>query len=996
MRKFITFAAALLLCAASYAAVVTVSTRNELANAIAYSSDTIRLTTDIECKDGALSVPANRTCVIDLNNFTIRRNVTAFSKVFVPAIKLGSHAKLTLINGEVICDNIISDALSGLATKSGAVYMPEEGAVLNLDGVSLIGLRKSDAYQPHGDGLVMGETDNLTVNARSSYINRLQSENSTYIHMLNLYRVTLGNEGRKSNSSPGLKVENGDKLRGAFIEGDIHGTNLSAAQLLALIPEKGSEYYTLSGEESTEVTRAQVAAMTDLKEVSLRVLQEPKFTVAGVAVSEANCDDILGDGKVRFDFLTNTLYLEPTNPYEPNIINGDIVYDYFKLNIVVEGRWVLNGRIIGHGGDLIISPVNYALLANDADWLSLHSENATAISLNGKSFCAKNRVRVMIDDNNTHSQTAVSCGMFVITNAWFDAYGKKPIVDCTGSAIAKANVKAGSLTNDYIEIEPNLVKYVVWVDAYDKNAGTATGDGYVPEGTEHTVSATPKDGYHFLRWSNGVTKNPYTFVVTQDTVLWALFEKEVVINYYDIRVASADETMGWVEGGALQLEEGQKVNIKAYPRSGYQFLYWMDSHEQVVSGKAIYEVTATNNETYTAYFRVQPPADAYNLWVRGTQVTASNSNDILGDGVWNYNHDTRVLTAMDNATYDITNDGFIEDYVTSGPLTVVLDYNIDVTCTTTDNTLRNAIYSQKGITFTGSAFHGLNLNVKNMQAGNMSGDLTITGHIDFTVFLTNTTDWGKEHIDLAFYTSKNFNVDGANVDIGTSESTYKVSNKTNDNLQVTNAEIISGAMNQRALYISDNSPKYEITYLTPTLASLCAVGGFNSYFEGTKVTLRAYPAAGYKFVQWSDGSEDNPRLLTMPAENVYLDPIVEEDGSLTPKGAIISADASEGQGSISDFTSGWYAEGTELTITAVADEGYEFVQWSDGHETNPYLLTVVDGKNISLTALFAAKDPQGIEDLRVEDGQTQKVLLNGVLYIVREGKIYNAQGANVR
>lgn len=89
---------------------IDVATFSELAKTLAYSSDDIRLTADIECKDGALSVPANKTCVIDLNNFTIRRNVTAFSKEFVPAIKLGSHAKLTLINGEVICDNIISDS----------------------------------------------------------------------------------------------------------------------------------------------------------------------------------------------------------------------------------------------------------------------------------------------------------------------------------------------------------------------------------------------------------------------------------------------------------------------------------------------------------------------------------------------------------------------------------------------------------------------------------------------------------------------------------------------------------------------------------------------------------------------------------------------------------------------------------------------------------------------------------------------------------------------
>lgn len=196
----------------------------------------------------------------------------------------------------------------------------------------------------------------------------------------------------------------------------------------------------------------------------------------------------------------------------------------------------------------------------------------------------------------------------------------------------------------------------------------------------------------------------------------------------------------------------------------------------------------------------------------------------------------------------------------------------------------------------------------------------------------------------------------------------------------------------------DESPKYEINYITPSLESLCLTSVFGlSFFEGTYVDLRAYPAPGYKFVQWSDGNEDNPRVLIMPAENVYLDPIVEEDGSLVPKGAIISADATEGQGSIAGFTSGWYEEGSVLTITAEPAEGYEFLEWSDGTTANPYTLTVQDGKNISLTALFYEKgSATGIEDVQPDDVQCTKVLVDGMLYILRDGHIFNAQGAEIK
>ena len=59
---------------------------------------------------------------------------------------------------------------------------------------------------------------------------------------------------------------------------------------------------------------------------------------------------------------------------------------------------------------------------------------------------------------------------------------------------------------------------------------------------------------------------------------------------------------------------------------------------------------------------------------------------------------------------------------------------------------------------------------------------------------------------------------------------------------------------------------------------------------------------------------------------------------------------SAGIGGIVDQTSGSYAEGTELTITATSSEGYSFVQWSDGNTDNPRKLTI--DQDITLEAEF--------------------------------------------
>lgn len=43
-------------------------------------------------------------------------------------------------------------------------------------------------------------------------------------------------------------------------------------------------------------------------------------------------------------------------------------------------------------------------------------------------------------------------------------------------------------------------------------------------GTNLTISATPAEGFQFHEWSNGVTENPITFILSSDTELTAVFK----------------------------------------------------------------------------------------------------------------------------------------------------------------------------------------------------------------------------------------------------------------------------------------------------------------------------------------------------------------------------------------------------------------------------------------------------------------------------------------
>ncbi len=966
------------------------------------SGDTIKLIGNInqtyDPSRAAFDVSIGQTLTFDLNGYTVRYDATESALVQLITIREG--ATLNIFDSKGGGQFILNDH-DGAGTTH--MFVLNKNATLNVYGGSLLCLYNEKAWSRCR--AVYSTAVGAEVNIYGGLISSIRASNGDpQPGKINIYGGTIGMEAFLSETYDAALWH--DPFNGTIKGGKIYSLYGTAA-----LADETQGGYTKALAADTKVyidgvltpSNQLVSDRVAYENKLVEVVYEPDFTISNIAVTSANAADILGDGKVSFNLATNTLYLRTADPNTMNTINGNINYSDFTLNIVVDGKWRLNGRIVGHNGNLVISAAHpQVMVEEDADYLGIHA-NSTPVSLNGKGFTAKHRVAVYIDDNNNYTQTAVSCGMFVINNAWFDAWGKKPVVDCQNSMIQNATIKTGSLkNNDVVQIEPNIQKYVLFILKNIDEAGVVTGDGYYAEGTEVTVLAIPNSGYHFLRWDDGVENQQRYVTMNQDVVLTAIFEADVVIPTYTVNVVSADETMGTVSGGGTDIPEGTVVNITAIPNSGYEFMYWTTANGQVQGKKEKW--TVTKDETLTAHFRTIPDPNDYLLWVCGTQVSASNSADILGDGVWCYDHATRTLSTMKMATYDIENHGFIEDWVTdAGSLTVVFNHLIDATCTTTDNVIRTAIVSTKGMTFTGSAYNGPSVTAKNMYVANFSDVFTITGHITTWLYLQNTTDFGRNNFTTAILLAgktPSLVVNGANLEVlsGVGESTgYKVSNKTDHaaNLSLINAVVDGGSISAKSLYISDNSPKYEINYLTPSIESLCAVGGFNSYFEGTYVTLRAYPAAGYKFFSWSDGNTDNPRYMVMPAQNVYLDPIVEVDESIVPKGAIINASATEGQGSIADFTSGWYAEGTELTITAVPANGYEFVQWSDGETANPYLLTVENGKNISITAMFCEKG-QGIENIQVEGDQPQKIMMDGILYIVREGKIYNAQGANVK
>lgn len=69
-------------------------------------------------------------------------------------------------------------------------------------------------------------------------------------------------------------------------------------------------------------------------------------------------------------------------------------------------------------------------------------------------------------------------------------------------------------------VNPGSYNVTVTTDA---SMGSVTGGGMYVQGTDATIEAEPNDGYEFVQWSNSVTDNPYTFTVSSDVSLTAEF-----------------------------------------------------------------------------------------------------------------------------------------------------------------------------------------------------------------------------------------------------------------------------------------------------------------------------------------------------------------------------------------------------------------------------------------------------------------------------------------
>ena len=127
-------------------------------------------------------------------------------------------------------------------------------------------------------------------------------------------------------------------------------------------------------------------------------------------------------------------------------------------------------------------------------------------------------------------------------------------------------------------------------------------DGETPQeielgGNTTVVTAVAKEGYEFVKWSDGVTVSERTDIdVTEDITVTAIFEK---LTY---RLEYATDGNGTLQGESNQLVAyGEKgTPIIALPEEGYEFVKWSDG--VTTSGRT--DINVTEDISVTAILAV--------------------------------------------------------------------------------------------------------------------------------------------------------------------------------------------------------------------------------------------------------------------------------------------------------------------------------------------------------------------------------------------------------
>jgi uncharacterized repeat protein (TIGR02543 family) len=533
----------------------------------------------------------------------------------------------------------------------------------------------------------------------------------------------------------------------------------------------------------------------------------------------------------------------------------------------------------------------------------------------------------------TVTLTATPNSGYVFLN-WSDGVG----VVSTTAILSFEATSARTLTANFAR------RYSVTLESNPAEGGTTTGAGSYDAGANAIVTATPAAGYSFKEWKEGPstvsTSNPYTFQVISDISLKAEFEPAE----YQINTTSSPLSGGSVTG-AGSYTHGTSVTLAATPSSGYSFVNWTEGGTQV-SGNSSYTFTAESDRnlvanfsqnTYTVTTASNPPAGGttdgggnflygatatvtatpaagyqfLNWTLSGTEVSTSSSYTFTVTS-------NRILVAnFSTLTYNVTTSS---NPITGGNTTGAGTFNSGSSVTVTAT-------PSSGFQFVNWSESGTAVSTSQSYTFNITSNRTLVANFSLVSYSVSTSSLPAGGGTTTGGGSYNY---GESATVTATPSTgYRFVNWTAGGTAVsTNASYTFTVTANRTLVANFSTLTYTITTSTSPAGLGSATGG-GTYNHGASATVTAAPAAGYRFVNWTEGGT----VVSTASSYIFT---VNSNRSLLANYSIntytVAASSSPAAGGTASGA-GIYNHGTQATVTATPSAGYLFVNWTESGTT---------------------------------------------------------------
>ena len=441
-------------------------------------------------------------------------------------------------------------------------------------------------------------------------------------------------------------------------------------------------------------------------------------------------------------------------------------------------------------------------------------------------------------------------------------------------------------------------------------------------------------------------------------------------NQVTVTLTQNNPMYGSVAGGGIYTI-GDSVTVTATAAANYHFSMWADTTGATVSTANPYTFVAATDITLQAVFAEGAAPTNDTLTVIFQVADSTMGTTIPAPGTYQYG-------STENVSFG--------SQANPGYRFLMWEMTVDGETDTLDAQYANGYY------FPASAFLTDGNNTVIMKAYFEAGNpdsTTITYAVNDATMGTITpapgtyTIYVGNSIDAEATANAGYELTAWVFDIYLNGSLYSSDTITSDDPDFDNPMVFGTLPQSFADYgatitvTAVFAPATVTTYTVIVRTSNGEMGnvtpaGINTVNAGESFTVTATPNEGYHFVNWTTGTDvvstANPYTFTV-TENINLIANFEANDSTLTYYEVSVTSANTEMGTVSsDVAVGQVAEGTVITVTATANEGYRFVNWvTDGGAVvsteNPYTFTVTE--NVNLVAVFERID--GIDDVEAND-----------------------------